>query len=217
MWDFFNSKHVVAARDYQCAECGKAIVKGERHLYSAGKVEGHFESYRLCPECDALASAAVLLIDSMCEGWSLGHLREDLAEEGIAGPDYSDFLIRAMERRAADRVEASRELIRDRALEAVRAERERQITVEGYSAEHDDRHVDGSIGASAAAFLMFGVVPETLIALKWEGIEPGKHERRRRLVIGAALALAEIERIDRLAAAFGDVDLRATVIEGGGA
>lgn len=94
------------------------------------------------------------------------------------------------------------------------AERQRQLTTGGYSHEHDDEHTDGALAAAAAAFLCsslsggpVSVYPEsafwgsTALALypgDWGELK--QQTRRSDLIRGAALAIAEIERLDRLAA-----------------
>ncbi len=83
----------------------------------------------------------------------------------------------------------------------VQAERRRQIEVEGWTPEHDDKHVDGKIAEEAAGYLMNGQHAHT-----WDWCWKHKHpdspkrvSRRRQLVIGVALGLAGIERLDRAA------------------
>jgi hypothetical protein len=82
MWDFYNKHTVKAAKEHRCAECLKTISKGERHLYCAGKVEGDFNSYRLCTECDLIAVEWCQAYDEG-EGWPLGDLRMWLRDEGV--------------------------------------------------------------------------------------------------------------------------------------
>ncbi|HEJ3239719.1 hypothetical protein N1E22_17940 [Pseudomonas aeruginosa] len=92
----------------------------------------------------------------------------------------------------------------------VQAERRRQITAEGWTPEHDDEHACDEI----AAFACFYAMPpaardwdtsstgygDTLgEAILPEGWEPKTGDRRRELVKACALALAEIERLDRAA------------------
>ena len=93
----------------------------------------------------------------------------------------------------------------------VLAERRRQVE-KGYTAEHDDEHVNDELAALACYCLMppwarawsaesagygdtFG---EAMIPAGWH--EPSAPDRRTELVIGVALGLAEIERLDRAAA-----------------
>jgi len=91
----------------------------------------------------------------------------------------------------------------------VLAERRRQIEVEGWTAEHDDKHAPGAMAAAAGAYCesaarpgLFRTVPggaRTVPklwpkwALKW--FKPTTP--RQDLVKACALCLAEIERIDR--------------------
>jgi hypothetical protein len=90
----------------------------------------------------------------------------------------------------------------------VLTERRRQISVEGWTPEHDDEHVSDELAALAAFYAMppaardwdassTGYGPrlgDAILPCDWEA--NGK-ERRQELVIAAALILAEIERIDR--------------------
>lgn len=103
-------------------------------------------------------------------------------------------------------------------------ERVRQIEQEGFDANHDDGHVDGSIGLAAAAMAIQAVAPHagldigisrgpTWVTVAWQGIveliwprewglgwlKPEEPDRRL-LVKAAALLIAEIERLDRAAA-----------------
>lgn len=88
----------------------------------------------------------------------------------------------------------------------VLAERQRQITAEGWTPEHDDQHEVGELATAAACYAgnAGGYV--------WQGGWPGEvwpwarewwkpSTPRRDLVKSAAIILAEIERIDRAAIA----------------
>ncbi|MER0833934.1 hypothetical protein AAA528_16910 [Pseudomonas aeruginosa] len=84
----------------------------------------------------------------------------------------------------------------------VQAERRRQITAEGWTPEHDDQHGAGELADAAACYALWagGINPGN-----WREFWPWapewlKHsEPRRMLVKACALALAEIERLDRAA------------------
>lgn len=113
--------------------------------------------------------------------------------------------------------------LREKAWADVRAERLRQIEAEGWTVEHDDQHGDGSIAAAAACYAMFASVSDASRAATtlpasltkkgadipgwsaWLGIWPWNRswwkpkDRRHDLVRAAALLIAEIERLDRLA------------------
>ncbi|MBX3579950.1 MAG: hypothetical protein KF723_22330 [Rhizobiaceae bacterium] len=103
----------------------------------------------------------------------------------------------------------------------VMAERRRQIEVEGWTAEHDDRHTDGDLATSAACYirpdLRSATTDENGTRLEdpwpwWNVVDDGGRlysrlkvwwkpkDRRRDLVRAGALILAEIERLDRAAA-----------------
>ncbi len=108
----------------------------------------------------------------------------------------------------------------------IAAERRRQIEVEGWTVEHDDKHFAGQIARAAAAYAVHASVPEgqdfqadvfgrtvhggeNLFRVGWflpsmmlwpwsfEWWRPGPP--RRSLIKAAALIVAEIERLDRRA------------------
>lgn len=97
-----------------------------------------------------------------------------------------------------------------RAARDVLVERQRQIEAEGWTPEHDDRHVPGQLALAAAAYAVeaeanltdpedahpIGVPPEFW---PWSPAWWKPTDARRDLVKAAALILAEIERLDRRA------------------
>lgn len=85
----------------------------------------------------------------------------------------------------------------------VLAERRRQVSVEGWTVEHDDTHADGEMARAAAAYaLNAGRLSDNATKhVDWwpwslEFWKP--RDRRRDLVKAASLILAEIERLDRM-------------------
>lgn len=110
------------------------------------------------------------------------------------------------------------------AIVDIAAERQRQISNEGWTFEHDDIHTGGELALAAALYAtpipLYQVTPY-LGGCKWsdpfpwqepstthrhegvvmERVGYKRHGRRRQLVIAAALIVAEIERIDRAARA----------------
>ncbi|WP_255342264.1 hypothetical protein ACIRTX_12725 [Pseudomonas aeruginosa] len=89
----------------------------------------------------------------------------------------------------------------------VQAERRRQITAEGWTPEHDDEHADGQMARAAACYALAGSsapndgTAALLVSLAWPWDEQWwkPSTARRDLVKACALALAEIERLDRAA------------------
>lgn len=107
--------------------------------------------------------------------------------------------------------------------ELIAAERRRQIDAEGWTAEHDDRHVDGEMAWAAACY----AAPDTIyrsrqaggeIAFRypwpgqlvlnaergraeWVPWRRGQGDRVRDLVRAGALIAAEIDRLERERAA----------------
>ena len=120
------------------------------------------------------------------------------------------------------------------ALSDVISERRRQIDSEGWTPEHDDQHVDGSLALAAACYaegqggaFRMDVVTDDVSG--WRGDTPvwGKRkvlvpimwprswsarwwkpspDRRRNLVRAGAIIIAEIERLDRAALNTGESD-----------
>jgi hypothetical protein len=98
----------------------------------------------------------------------------------------------------------------------VLAERQRQISVEGWTPEHDDEHGSGEMAGAAASYAIHANQRQWVIGTEFEPsyalesvpfIWPWDPEwwkptnPRRDLVKAAALILAEIERLDRKGAA----------------
>lgn len=87
----------------------------------------------------------------------------------------------------------------------VQAERRRQITAEGWTPEHDDAHSHGEMARAAACYALAGSsapndgTAALLVSLAWPWDEQWwkPTSTRRDLVKACALALAEIERLDR--------------------
>lgn len=93
----------------------------------------------------------------------------------------------------------------------IAAERRRQIEVEGWTAEHDDQHTDGSLAQAAAVYALpsremvqVGNAPlrgshwkPTLWPRSWADSWFKPKDRERDLIRAAALIVAEIERLRR--------------------
>ncbi|MBG4399177.1 hypothetical protein I4940_00005 [Pseudomonas aeruginosa] len=88
----------------------------------------------------------------------------------------------------------------------VQAERRRQITAEGWTPEHDDEHDNGEMALAAASYAAYahtepsGDLP---FCWPWDKDWWKPSTARRDLVKACALALAEIERLDRATATQG--------------
>ncbi|MEZ6890348.1 hypothetical protein ABL968_02820 [Pseudomonas aeruginosa] len=93
----------------------------------------------------------------------------------------------------------------------VQAERRRQITAEGWTPEHDDAHSHGEMARAAACYALAGSsapndgTAALLVSLAWPWDEQWwkPSTARRDMVKACALGLAEIERLDRVAASQG--------------
>jgi hypothetical protein len=96
------------------------------------------------------------------------------------------------------------------ALEMIAVERNRQIEKEGYDSDHDDAHTSGELAMAAACYA--APVPIHTVAFCGDGEAHDAwpfdedldtredHDDLRRLVIAGALLVAEIERLQRVAA-----------------
>jgi hypothetical protein len=90
-------------------------------------------------------------------------------------------------------------------VDAIAAERQRQVEAEGWTPEHDDTHTNGAMAAAAAAYAFSAFTSTTYRAYAAEpiGFWPWDEEwwkpkdPRSDLVRAGALIAAEIDRIDR--------------------
>ncbi|MFU2528178.1 hypothetical protein ACM7PC_10590 [Pseudomonas aeruginosa] len=93
----------------------------------------------------------------------------------------------------------------------VQAERRRQVEAEGWTPEHDDEHSHGQMARAAACYALAGSsapndgTAALLVSLAWPWDEQWwkPSTARRDMVKACALGLAEIERLDRVAASQG--------------
>jgi len=88
------------------------------------------------------------------------------------------------------------------ALADVANERNRQIVEEEWGEDHDDFHSGGELAFAGAAYAVVDESPKLAVQL-WPWAEEfwRPKDRRRNMVRAAALLLAEIDRLDRIAAA----------------
>lgn len=84
-------------------------------------------------------------------------------------------------------------------IEAIAAERRRQVASENWSPEHDDAHESGELARAAVCYAQEAggrlVCPPKL--WPWEASWWKPKDRRSDLVRAGALIAAEIDRIDR--------------------
>ena len=93
-------------------------------------------------------------------------------------------------------------------IEAIAAERQRQIEEEGWTPEHDDKHGEAVLARAAACYAVYGSRITTVRPPTWwpfNAIWWKPKNRRADLVRAGALIAAEIDRLDRLSKA-GDTD-----------
>lgn len=79
------------------------------------------------------------------------------------------------------------------------AERHRQITEEGWSHEHDDKHAPGELSRAGACYLLHAGSkrPDPPSEWRWDERWWKPTDYRRDMVRGCALAIAEGEKFDR--------------------
>ena len=100
------------------------------------------------------------------------------------------------------------------AMRDVLAERHRQVTVEGWTAEHDDQHDRGELARAACCYAYESATRDyaleaslSYMPLTWPWSRKWwkPKSQRRDLVRAAALLIAEIERLDRISRAQSEV------------
>ena len=92
-------------------------------------------------------------------------------------------------------------------MDGIRIERLRQVTMEGYTAEHDDQHVGGELARMAAAYALHDVPPlehhtADQMMLMVANIRPSDWRFNPQMTIynlerAGALIAAEIDRLHR--------------------
>lgn len=85
-------------------------------------------------------------------------------------------------------------------IELIAEERQRQIDVEGWMAEHDDRHIKGELANAAACYARYPHFPWPNKNWPWsiEWWKPTPKNRIRELQKAGALVAAEIDRLLRI-------------------
>lgn len=90
-------------------------------------------------------------------------------------------------------------------VDMIAAERNRQITQEGWTAEHDDGHKHGEMAVAADAYIFAALANVTKVKVmktilwpwKDEDWKPSHTDPVRNLVKAGALIAAEIDRLQR--------------------
>jgi len=85
-------------------------------------------------------------------------------------------------------------------IDEIAAERNRQISSEGWTAKHDDQWTDDQLTCAAVCYLQYSpelCSPEPPSLWPWSPVWWKPKDRRRDLVRAGALIVAEIERLDR--------------------
>jgi hypothetical protein len=81
--DITNTETRVARKCHRCTECGMAIHPRETYTHSTSLMDGHWDTYKTCAECQQ----GVAWLFEQCGGTLYGGVYEDLREhwfgEGI--------------------------------------------------------------------------------------------------------------------------------------
>lgn len=158
-------------------------------------------------ECVALQTSAPVTYPGLEAIYMAGMQHAAAAPSATARPTIGDVLMTIR----VDAAGTLADIAGTKAAVDVLSERERQKTSEGWTAEHDDGHVNDEIAALATYYAMppgardwpasetgYGAtLGEAIVPEGWAPSTAG--DRRRELVKAGALVLAEIERLDRTA------------------
>ncbi|EOZ4724983.1 hypothetical protein ACQRL2_000215 [Pseudomonas aeruginosa] len=134
-------------------------------------------------------------LENVCEDEEDFDVREDVADGRVVAADIAHMLAAAPDKEVPQ------------AWLDVQAERRRQITAKGWTPEHDDEHADGQMAQAAGCYALHaggigtdwpdGRQNGAALFWPWDKDSWKPTTPRRDLVKACALALAEIERLDR--------------------
>lgn len=204
-WLDENSREVVAATDYEDATVRIAELQSDiaEHKTAITILAGQL-------------TGAVYLLDAL-DSYAGHRLGECSILSGApdcdCGFDELYTRVRATVRGAVPRDQHAKGDLMTTGGALIEAERQRQIGVEGWTPEHDDRHRDGEMAQAAAVYAWpnnylpevkcDGPVTGHLVAVAnlwpWEreSFKPCMDDRVRELVKAGALIAAEIDRLQR--------------------
>ena len=83
-------------------------------------------------------------------------------------------------------------------IELISEERQRQINIEGWTAEHDSEHVNNELALAAACYIVPDIYSSGYWPSTWDPKWFKSTTRIRDLVKAGALIAAEIDRLQRL-------------------
>ncbi|ERX41064.1 hypothetical protein [Pseudomonas aeruginosa] len=181
------------------AESARSVVAILRELLAVGPAQAQHsvpEKVRTLlsrAQCEIEHLAECL--ENVCEDEEDFDVREDVADGRVVAADIAHMLAAAPDKEVPQ------------AWLDVQAERRRQITAEGWTPEHDDEHADGQMAQAAGCYALHaggigtdwpdGRQNGSALFWPWDKDSWKPTTPRRDLVKACALALAEIERLDR--------------------
>lgn len=98
-----------------------------------------------------------------------------------------------------DRLKAAAQGTLTRGAECIAVERARQVSQEGWTADHDARHDNNELTRAAIYYASGTTPPHTDWPFDAASDKKAKHSRRQQLAIAGALIAAEIDRLDAAA------------------
>lgn len=181
-WDVFRFSDGLLWANGQGFHLGKFERIGGR-VFRPEEVDAHDAELRRLRSCmSAISIETAYCADTLEEATETIAIVTQMADMALDGDEVPTTGQLAVSVRSAAR--------------DVLAERKRQQAVEGWTPEHDDQYTKGQLARAACAYIYGGF-------MMWpEDFDPQMFKmstRRRDLEKGIALALAELERIDRAA------------------
>lgn len=177
----------------KCCSCGAILTANELHYYGS-----------TCEQCEGAAMAAIEAELSTPQPQAA----QPVGKAGTMPGTPSGFTMacfKAVDVPVGTKLYTAAPEEQTQAARDVLAERQRQISAEGWAPERDDEHHVGALPHAAAMYAIYGNIgyygpgnPPSDWPWATEWWKPSA-DHRRNLIKAGALILAEIERLDRAA------------------
>ena len=192
----------------ECTECGK-MYSSSKLIVSRNYFDGDADCY--CPHCNA-DDADIADLGSgeqpAVMAWNYQQARIDVLIEALEKAQGMEAYWKTQCRGITDHCEELQARIAElesrtvtAAAADVLAERQRQVTAEGWTAERDDGYQNSELADAAACYAIHAHNQGFSTPAHWPWSQDWWKQTspRRDLVKAGALILAEIERLDRAA------------------
>lgn len=160
------------------------------------EAETPFGGYIITADAFSYSPTTAYYVDG--PNWFKGQYASVVEAKAAAQADFNQRILSAIVSSpvSAEVTEAARDVL---------AERQRQVETEGWTPKHDDEHQHGEMAGAAACYALrnvqhWGAAQAAASLWPWDEKWWKPSDNRRNLVKAGALIIAEIERIDRLAA-----------------